>query len=157
MYDQLIGALASSAEIACGRMSPPCLRALRESFEKACRLSADAGWERKAAAHSAFFTVLADAIGDPVVAPVLVSGAELAYDLMIMAGRAADGIVINSRRRLLECLRVGDARGAALELEEHLRILHVMGRLTGRRRGARRDGRLPPRDHALSQSTGADD
>jgi DNA-binding FadR family transcriptional regulator len=152
MYDQLIGAQASAAEIACGRMSPSRLKALRESLEETCRLPADTGWEQKAAAHAAFFTVLAEAADDLVVAPVLVSGAELAYDLMITAGRAADGMVINSRRRFLECLHAGDPEGAALELEDHLRILHVMCRLIGVRRHRRRNGRPATRDHSPSQS-----
>jgi DNA-binding FadR family transcriptional regulator len=133
-------------------MSPPRLKALRESLEETCRLPADTGWERKAAAHATFFAVLAEAADDPVVAPVLVSGAEVAYDLMITAGRAADGIVINSRRRFLECLRAGDPDGAALELEDHLRILHVMCRLIGVRPHRRRNGRSAARDHAPSKS-----
>jgi DNA-binding GntR family transcriptional regulator len=149
MYDQLIQAQANAAEIACGRMSPPRLKALHESLEATCRLPADAGWERKAAAHAAFFGLLAAAADDPVVAPVLLSGGELAHALMTTAGRAADGIVINSRRRFLECVRAGDAEGAALELEEHLRILHVMCRLTG----ARRDERSSTRDRARIQNT----
>jgi DNA-binding FadR family transcriptional regulator len=133
-------------------MSPPRLKALSESLGETCRLPADTGWKQKAAAHAAFFAVLAEAADDLVVAPVLVSGAEVAYDLMITAGRAADGIVINSRRRFLECLRAGDPEGAALELEDHLRILHVMCRLIGVRRHRRRNDRLTARDHAPSQS-----
>jgi DNA-binding FadR family transcriptional regulator len=151
MYDQLIQVQASAAQIACGRMSSPRLKALRESLEQTCRLPADSEWERKAAAHAAFFAVLAEAADDPVVAPVLVSVAEVAYDLMITAGRAADGIVINSRRRFLECLRAGDPDGAALELEDHLRILHVMCRLIGVRRHRRRNRRPAARAYAPSQ------
>jgi DNA-binding FadR family transcriptional regulator len=142
-YDQLIRAQASAAEIASGRMSHRSLTALRESVEAACRLPADAGWERKAAAHAAFFTVLAEAANDPVVAPVLASGGELALEMMLKAGRAANGIVTNSRYRFLDCLRAGDPEGAALELEEHLRILQFMCRLAGARTsGKRRSARL---------------
>jgi DNA-binding GntR family transcriptional regulator len=129
MDDQRIYAQANAAEIACTRMSRQRLKALHESLAETCRLPADAGWDRKAAAHAAFLTLLAEASDDPAVAPVLVRGGELAYDLMIRAGRASDGIVINSRRRFLGWLRAGDAQGAALELEEHLRILDVMCRL----------------------------
>jgi hypothetical protein len=46
-------------------------------------------------------------------------------------GAGPDGIVINSRRRVLEYLRSGDADTAALEMEKHLRILRVMWRLSG--------------------------
>jgi hypothetical protein len=130
MYDQLIRAQASAAEIACRRISPRSLAALHESTDAACRLPADAEWDRKAAAHAAFLSVLAEAAGDPV-APVLVSGGDLAYELMLRAGRAANGIVTNSRRRFLDRLRVGDAEGAALELELHFRTLQFMCRLAG--------------------------
>lgn len=129
MYNQLIQAQADAAEIAFGRMSPSRLEALHERFEEACRLPAEAGWDRKAAAHAAFLRVLAEAADDPAVVMELVSGAGLAYDLMVTAGRTADRIVIHSRRRVLESLRAGDAAAAALELGEHLRILHVMCRL----------------------------
>ena len=54
MDDHLIRAQASAAEIACGQISPPRLQALRESFEEACRLPAETGWETRAAAHAAF-------------------------------------------------------------------------------------------------------
>ncbi|HEX6448722.1 MAG TPA: FCD domain-containing protein [Trebonia sp.] len=144
MDDQLIRAQASAAEIACGQISPAWLAALRDSFEEACRLRAEAGWESKAAAHAAFFTILAEAAGDPAAAAMLLSGGEVALELMITAGRGCDGIVVNSRRRFLEHLRGGDPGGAALELEDHLRILRVMCRLAGR------GGRAPARDAVLT-------
>ena len=152
MFEQLIQTQASAAEIVCKRLGPPHLKALQESVEEACRLPADEGWDRKAAAHAEFFRVLAEVANDPVVAPVLASGRELAYDLMVVAGRAADGIVVNSRRRFLECLCAGDVEGAAFEFGKHLRILHVMYRLAGRRHGARRDRRPSGRHRTLIQS-----
>ena len=144
MDDQPIRAQAGAAEIACGRISPPRLQAYRQSFEDACRLPAETGWEQRAAAHAAFFTVLAEAAGNPAAAALLASGGELARELMITAGRGCDGIVVNSRRRFLDCLRSGDPGGAALELEDHLRILRVMCRLVGR------GSRAPARDRALT-------
>ena len=57
------------------------------------------------------------------------TAAGLAYDLMIAAGRAADGMITSSRQRLLAHLSGGDPEGAALEMERHLRVLHYMGRL----------------------------
>jgi hypothetical protein len=80
---------------------------------------------------------------------VLASGGELARELMITAGRGCDGIVVNSRRRLLDCLRGADPGGAARELEDHLRILRVMCRLAGR------GGRVPARDGALASAATA--
>ena len=59
---------------------------------------------------------------------MLSSGAGLAYDLMIAAGRAAEGMITSSRQRLLAHLSGGDPGGAALEMEKHLRVLHYMGR-----------------------------
>ncbi len=56
-------------------------------------------------------------------------GAAYVYDLMIGAGRAADGIVVNSRRRMLVHLRAGDPDEAAFEMEKHLRVLRFMRRL----------------------------
>jgi WhiB family transcriptional regulator, redox-sensing transcriptional regulator len=142
MYDQLIQAQATAAQFACKRIGPLGLKALHENVEEACQLPADAEWVQKGAAHAAFFRVLAEVADDPVIAPVLVSGSELAFDLMMMAGRAAHGIVINSRRRFLECLDAGDPEGAARALEEHLRILHFMCRMAGRlRRERRREAR----------------
>jgi DNA-binding GntR family transcriptional regulator len=152
MDDQLIRAQALAAEIACGRISPPRLAVLRESFQEACRLPAEAGWERKAAAHAAFFAVLAEAAGGPAASTVLASGGELARELMITAGRGCDGIVVNSRRRFLDCLHGGDPGGAALELEDHLRILRVMCRLAGRHGRAHP---APARDGALASAATA--
>ncbi|MBO0833811.1 MAG: hypothetical protein J2P28_00765 [Actinobacteria bacterium] len=136
----------------CERLSPPRLKALHESLAEACQLPADSGWERKAAAHAAFFTVLAETACDPVIAPALVSGGELAYDLMVRAGRGADCIVTNSRRRFLECLRTGDAEGAASEVEEHFRILRFMCRLTGQWHDAGHDSQPSQQDRLLTQS-----
>jgi hypothetical protein len=49
--------------------------------------------------------------------------------LMLAVGRAADGMITSSRRRLLASLRAGDAEGAALEMGKHLRGLLYMWRL----------------------------
>ena len=48
---------------------------------------------------------------------------------LVTVGPAADGIILSSRRRLLDLIRVGDADGAAAEMEQHLRRLHFMWRL----------------------------
>jgi DNA-binding FadR family transcriptional regulator len=81
------------------------------------------------AARAEFFNALADAAADPRLAPVSGQGAGFAYDLMITAGRAADGIVINSRKRMLAAFRAVDVDAAALAMEKYLRTLHFMGRL----------------------------
>jgi DNA-binding FadR family transcriptional regulator len=44
----------------------------------------------------------------------------------------ADGIILNSRRRLLSCLSAGDADGAAREMERHLSGLCFMSRVAER-------------------------
>jgi hypothetical protein len=48
---------------------------------------------------------------------------------MLAVGRAADGMIVSSRRRLLAHLRAGEGEGAALEMETHLRVLSYMWRL----------------------------
>ena len=110
-------------------ITSPRQAALQASLDQACGTSTELGWDRKAAAHAEFFTALADATGDPRLTPVFNHAARFAYDLMIGAGPAANGIVRNSRKRMLAHLRAGDAEQAALEMEGHLRILHFMGRL----------------------------
>jgi DNA-binding FadR family transcriptional regulator len=108
-------------------------------LDQACAVPVECGWERKAAAHAEFFNALADAAADPRLAPVFGQAAGFAYDLTITAGRAADGIVINSRKRMLAALRAGDVDAAVLAMEKHLRTLHFISRLaipSGRRASA---------------------
>jgi GntR family transcriptional regulator, transcriptional repressor for pyruvate dehydrogenase complex len=129
MNEELIQVLATATRIACKMITSPRQAALQASLDQACDTPTGVGWDRKAAAHAEFFTALADATGDPRLTPVFNHGAGFAYNLMIGAGPAANGIVTNSRKRMLAHLRAGDAEQAALEMEEHLRILHFMGRL----------------------------
>jgi DNA-binding GntR family transcriptional regulator len=129
MTEELMPALATAVEIACTVITSPGQAALQASVDEACRIPSRPNWERRAAAHAGFFTALAKAAGDPCAAPVLNHGAKLAYDLLMGAGSAADGIVINSRRRMLTHLRAGHPYRAALEMEEHLQILRLMDRL----------------------------
>jgi hypothetical protein len=56
---------------------------------------------------------------------------------MLVVGRAADGMIVSSRRRLLAYLRVGDGDAAALEMERHLRSLLYMARPAGAAVGER--------------------
>ena len=136
MNNDLIEAQVVAVRIACGLLRGLHLKALEDSVEQACGLPYASGWERKAAAHAAIFNVLADASGDPVVAPVLSSGVGLSYDLMIAAGRGADGMIASSRRRLLAHLRAGDVEEAMQEIEEHLHVLYFMYRMAAGTRAA---------------------
>jgi DNA-binding GntR family transcriptional regulator len=129
MNEELIQVVAIAARIACAAVTSPGQAALQASLDQACGIPAGFGWERKAAAHAEFFTTLADAADDPCASPVLNHGAGFAYDLMIGAGSAADGMVINSRRRMLDYLRAGHPDQAAFEMEKHLQILRFMNRL----------------------------
>ena len=134
----LIQLLATATRIACTGITGSGLTALQASLDQA-RAIPRIYWERRAAAHAEFLNALADAAGDPQLTPVFSSGAGFAYDLMITAGSAADGIVINSRKRLLAHLCAGDADEVTAEMEDHFRILQVMGRLavpTGQRASA---------------------
>ncbi len=68
---------------------------------------------------------------DPVVPGLLRNQAVGAiHDLMLTVGPAADGIILSSRRRLLDLIRAGDADGAAVEMEQHLRRLRFMWQLS---------------------------
>ena len=127
MTGELIELQVSAVRNACGQMTALHLKALHDSIEQACRIPAEFWWDRKAAAHAEIFNVLADAVNEPLAGRVLSSGAGLAYDLMIAAGRAEDGMITSSRRRLLEHLSGGDPEAAALEMEKHLRLLALHG------------------------------
>ena len=131
MDDELIRWCALATRTACSRMTAPHQKALRDSVGQARCLPARFAWDRKAAAHAQIFNLLADVIADrPGAAMALNQAVGAVYDLMVTVGPAADGIVLSSRRRLLEAIRAGDADGAAAEMEQHLRRLHFMWRLS---------------------------
>jgi DNA-binding GntR family transcriptional regulator len=131
MYDQLIYALGKATRIASATIEESGHHALQASLDRACAVPAGSGWECKAAAHAGFFTALADATQDAVATSVLHSGTEFAYQLMLGVGPSANGIVINSRRKMLASLRSGNRQQAGLEMERHLEVLSFMGRLYG--------------------------
>ena len=131
--NELIETQVIAIRIACRQMTTPHLKALQDSVEHACRVPAAFGWDGKAAAHAQIFNVFADAVNDPLVAAVLSSGAGLAFDLTVAAGRGVAGMIAGSRRRLLGHLLAGDAEAATLEMEQHFRILHYLWRLSGGR------------------------
>ena len=126
----MIHAQAMAARIACARMTMLHLTELHDSVERACRLTARSQWDRKAAAHAEMYSLLADVADDPLLAPLLTGGAGYMRELMLAVGRAADGLIVSSRRRLLAQLRAGDGESAALEMERHLRVLLYMWCLT---------------------------
>ena len=130
MDDGLIQLQAMAARIACLRMTAQHPEALHDSVDHASCLPAGSQWERKAAAHAEIFRLLADAADDPALAPLLSRAAGSVHLLMLTVGRAADGMIVGSHRRLLAHLRAGNADEAALEMEKHLRGLHYMWRLT---------------------------
>lgn len=130
MDDELIRWCAVATRAACARMTAQHLRALQDSVRQARCLPARFAWDRKVTAHAEVFNLLASVITDrPVPAVILNQVAGAIHELMITVGPAADGIILSSRRRLLDLIRAGDADGAAAEMEQHLRRLHVMGRL----------------------------
>ena len=117
------GVRAAAARVAWHEMTELTLMAVCESVERAVSLPARPGWERKAAAHAELFDLMAAAPQVPSAA------AGLLRDLMLRVGPGADGLITNSRRRLIACLRARDFEGAAREMETHLRVLDFMGRL----------------------------
>lgn len=129
MNEELIQVLSFAVRIACRAVTSSGRTALQASVDQASSIPPGFDWERKAAAHAEFFTALADAADYSCAAPMLNHGAGFAYDLMIGAGRAADGMVISSRRRMLIHLRAGHPDQAAREIEKHLQTLCSMNRL----------------------------
>ena len=125
----MIQAQVMAARMACARMTMLHLTELHDSVERACDFSGRSRWARKAAAHAEIFTLLAEALDDPLLAPLLTGGTAHVREVMLAVGRAADGMIVSSRRRLLAHLRVGDGNAAALEMERHLRSLLYMWRL----------------------------
>jgi DNA-binding FadR family transcriptional regulator len=129
--DEAIGWCALTTRTACSRMTTQHLKALQDSVGQARTLPARFAWDRKATAHAQIFNLLADVITDrPVPALLLNRAVGAIHDLMLTVGPAADGIILSSRRRLLDLIRVGDADGAAAEMEQHLRLLHFMWRVS---------------------------
>jgi DNA-binding FadR family transcriptional regulator len=137
MDNGLIAAQAIAVKFAFRRLTAINLKLLDDSVEQAVRIPGTSGWDRKAAAHAEIFNVLADVTGDPVVAPVLISGVGLSYDLMVAAGRAADGMITGSRRRMLAQLRAGAVEEASAEMGNHLRVLHHLWRMAREQRASR--------------------
>lgn len=129
MDDELILVCALATRIACQRMTPPHLKALRDSVEQARCMPAEAGWDRKATAHAEIINLLAEAAADPILALLVRNVPGALHDLMITVGPAASGIIASSRRRLLALITAGDAEGAASEMEQHLNGLRWMRRL----------------------------
>jgi GntR family transcriptional regulator, transcriptional repressor for pyruvate dehydrogenase complex len=129
MEEGMIQAQAMAARIACARMTMVHLTALHDSVERACGFAGRSEWGRKAAAHAEIFSLLAEVVDDPVLAPLLTGGAASVRQVMLAVGRAADGMIVSSRRRLLAHMRAGDSEGAALEMERHLRGLLYMWHL----------------------------
>ncbi|HLK78573.1 MAG TPA: FCD domain-containing protein [Streptosporangiaceae bacterium] len=131
MDDELIRWCALATRAACLQMTAPHLKALQDSVGQARSLPARFAWDRKAIVHAEILNLLAEAVTDrPVPALLLNRAVGAVHDLILTVGPAADGMILSSRRRLLDLIRAGDADGAAAEMEHHLRGLHFMWRLS---------------------------
>jgi DNA-binding FadR family transcriptional regulator len=128
---ELISMHAMVTRIACRRMTSPYLEILQDSVDYAASLSARFQWEHKAVAHAGIFRLLGVATGDPALAAASSAAGGRMHDLVLGTGPGADGLILNSRRRLMTCLRAGDEDGAAHETENHLSVLYFMLRLAG--------------------------
>jgi DNA-binding FadR family transcriptional regulator len=129
MEEGMIQAQVTGARMACARTTMLHLTELHGSVERACGLRGRSQWVRKATAYAEIFSLLADAVDDPLLAPLLTGGTAHVREVMLAIGRAADGMTVSSRRRLLAHLRAGDGDAAALKMERHLRSLLYMRRL----------------------------
>jgi GntR family transcriptional regulator, transcriptional repressor for pyruvate dehydrogenase complex len=135
--EDLIAMLAVATRIACRCMTDAQLTALSSYVAQAAAMPAKPYWDRKAVAHAEAIGLLGDMTGDPVLTRLADLAVGWTYDLAVAAGPAADGIILNSRRRLLGHLAAGDADSAGQEIEKHLRVLRVMERLSRGGRGGR--------------------
>jgi GntR family transcriptional regulator, transcriptional repressor for pyruvate dehydrogenase complex len=132
MDEELIRWCVIATRAACVRMTARHLKALQDSVGQACCLPAGMAWDRRAFAHAQIVNLLADVTADhPVPAMVLTEAVGTLYDLMVTVGPATNGMIRSSRRRLLALMRAGDADGAAVEMERHLRGLCFMALLSG--------------------------
>jgi GntR family transcriptional regulator, transcriptional repressor for pyruvate dehydrogenase complex len=147
--DELIRLCGLATRVACQRMTPHYLRALCDSVEQACCLSAGFAWDRKAMAHAEIVNVLADSAADPILVLLVRNVPGHLYDLMVTAGPTADGIVASSRRRLLALIRAQDADGAGREMEQHVEGL---SRIAERRCVARSRSSGQGRDRLASRT-----
>jgi GntR family transcriptional regulator, transcriptional repressor for pyruvate dehydrogenase complex len=129
MNEGLIQAQAMATRAACARLTTQHLKALHDSVERASCLHSRSQWDRKAVAHTEIFNLLADVTDDPSLTLVLRGMAGFVHQLALVVGPVANGMIVSSRQRLLAHIRAGDADGAALEMEKHLRSLHYMWRL----------------------------
>jgi DNA-binding FadR family transcriptional regulator len=129
MDEDLIPALATATGAAWLHLSTRQLNSIGTSLEQTIMLPRKPNWDRKAAAHARFYRLLAEAVGDPDVAPVLELGVVLMTDLAVAAGPGADGIIATAHRRLLAYLIAGDPDAAEQESDSYLRCLHYMSRL----------------------------
>jgi GntR family transcriptional regulator, transcriptional repressor for pyruvate dehydrogenase complex len=120
MDDELIRVAGLATRVACQRMTPRYLKALSDSIEQVCCLSATFAWDRKATAYAEIVNLLADAAADPVLALLARNLPGHLYELIVTVGPAADDIIVSSRHRLLALIRAGDAGGAGREMEQHL-------------------------------------
>lgn len=123
MDDELIRVAGLVTRVACQRMTQHCLKALSDSVDQVCCLSARFTWDRKAMAHAEFVNMLADSAADPLLLLLARNVPGHVYDLMVTVGPAAEGIIASSRHRLLRLIRARDAVGAGREMEQHLRVL----------------------------------
>jgi hypothetical protein len=136
--EDLIAMLAVTARTACQRMTIGQFGALSGSIAQAESLPAKPYWDRKAVAHAEAIRLLGDMTGDPVLIRLAGLAAGWTYDLAVGAGPRADGIILGSRRRLLCHLRAGDVEAAGVEIENHLRALCFMERISRSAGGKRK-------------------
>jgi acetyl esterase len=129
--------LADTVRMACQRMQPSDLTALSDCVAQAALMPAKPCWERKAVVHAEAIGMLGDATGDSALVRLVGLAVGWTYDLAVAAGPAADWIIRNSRNRLLRHLRAGDSDAAGKEIEQHLRVLRLMERLSPMGNGGR--------------------
>jgi hypothetical protein len=124
----MVRVLAMAARMACARMTVLHLTELHDSVERACGLRGRSRRGRQAVAHAAISGLLADLIGDSLLAPLLTGGAAYVREVMLAVGCAADGMIVSSRHCWRTCAPV-TAIPPRARWKKRLRSLLYLGRL----------------------------
>jgi DNA-binding FadR family transcriptional regulator len=127
-----------TATAAIDRMSEDDMARLEANVQRAAELTNAGEWEEKMRVHLEFYTIMAQATDNPVLALLVRTLLGVLEKLIPRVGLTHDDSVVKSRRALLKALRARDSEAAVTELARHFTKLHEMW-LSGSYRGGPRE------------------
>jgi GntR family transcriptional repressor for pyruvate dehydrogenase complex len=110
--------------VACARGAGAGLEGLEANVAAAERETLAGNLATKTRLNVEFHILLAELTGNPILIMMMKSMMSILIDFISQIGSVMGVDVIKSRRRFLKHLRDGNAAKAALEMEQHLQILH---------------------------------